>query len=280
MAPSQPTASIALRSSGERIPPAARTRRPDSAHTSARRSNDGPPSVPSRSIAVHRSRLAPACVARSTASGTENDVRRVQPSTATVPARTSIATTSLSPSSRDELVEKAAGGERRGTDDDALGACGHERRGVPRRAHASCSLDARRRRCRDRASDELRPHAACPGCAQVDDVDDLRTGRGDALDQRERVSFAERDLVVVATEESNRFRAEDVDGRDDLECLWLAGHRVSMLTCCNRRWPTNPRIHGERARQTTSSRRFSASGRWTRRSGSSAISARSRRSRR
>ncbi len=122
---------------------------------------------------------------------------------------------------RDELLEKLVAEERSRSDHDAVRARFDERRGIGDRADASRRLDTRRRRCGYGAGDELRVHSSSARRFQIDDVDDLRSGHGDALDQSERIRLAQRDVPIVTAKKTDRFGSEDVHGRNDLK-----------LTCC------------------------------------------------
>ena len=67
------------------------------------------------------------------------------------------------------------------------------------------------------ATHEPGADTAVSGPVQVDDVDQLRAGRGVALDECDRIRTTIGHVREVPAPESNGLRAEQVDGRDYME---------------------------------------------------------------
>ena len=137
-AASHPSSRTAIRSSIDEMPPAAITGSPDRS-TSPRRSTSGPASEPSRAVLV--TRVGDPGRAQSSGEGCRRRARgRVQPSTATSPSRTSIATTSWS--ANGSRPRRGTCGERAAVPDhDPVGACRDRRRDCAFGAIAAADLE-------------------------------------------------------------------------------------------------------------------------------------------
>ena len=165
-------------------PPAASTGRPDAA-TRADELEVGPASVPSRSIAVQRTRATPAARQRATASSSDSPSPRSSRAVRTWPSRTSSATTSRSPSAS---THGAGPGTRRCRQRRG----GARRRAAPPRRRASGS----RRRPAARARRPRRRRARAPAgrararAVEIDEVDAARAGLGEPPRERDRVAGA------------------------------------------------------------------------------------------
>ena len=133
------------------------------------RRDPGPASVPSRSIAVHRTRATPAAMQRSTASSSEKPAPSVQPA---------VRDLAVADVERDDeplaerLHPRRRVGERSGADDDAVGAGRRATRAASsiERMPPDAWSSARRRQPGDEA-DELRADAARARAVQVDEMD-------------------------------------------------------------------------------------------------------------
>ena len=162
IAPSAPARSSASRSASEPMPPAASTARPERSTTRATKPTSGPSSVPSRSIAVQRTRRTPAPTQRPIASSRSRPLS-VQPRRVDdVVAHVQRDDEPLAEGG-DELVEEAP---RRRADHDSARSRGEQRLGVRNGPDPAGSLSPRRRsgprHARRRPRDEALPRARRP----------------------------------------------------------------------------------------------------------------------
>jgi len=97
---------------------------------------------------------------------------------------------------------------------DSRGPCLEQRPGVVDRADAARSLNARGRGDRGQPGDQLALEPPRPGAGEVDDVDEARTRRDEAPNERGGVGQPVRDVLEVAAFQPDRLAPEHVDGRD------------------------------------------------------------------
>ena len=224
IAPSAPAPSSAATSSSERMPPAARTGRPELSTTRRTSSTSGPCSVPSRSIAVQSRRARAPRRSGDRVVDVERALRPARPRM--TPSRTSSATTSrrraprrarraapTPPCRRRPALHRPAGAPRRPR------RCAHRRTPARQRArpprrgprrHRDESGRHARRRGRRRGSSARPPPRSC-----------ARAPRLAVLRRRGRSRPVEADGSV----------AEEIDGRDDFHrCCYVNVLTRSMAT--------------------------------------------------
>ena len=267
IAPSAPACSSASRSSSERMPPAASTGKPERSTTPRTSSTSGPSSVPSRSIAVHRSRETPAAAQRSIASSSVDAAFRPAARSHDAVAHVERDHQPLSERS-DELVQQRP---RRRADDDAARAGAHEGLRVGDRANAAGGLHRRRRRRMHERADHDGADQPGPRAVQVDDVDPLGPFGREAPGELRRLAVL-RDALIVALLEADSFPAEQVDCRNDFHMSLTLCYYANTI-----RWERlTPHTHGRHRRSQSSSRRSPPSARRRRWVASCATSARCR----
>ena len=212
--PRSPAPARGARSSIDEIPPAAITGSPASR---PRRAADrsGPASEPSRpcssrAAAAHRP-------ARSSAASAAAVVPepRVQPSTATSPSRTSIATTRRVAEAASRLSEEG-GGEGGRADHDPIGARGERRRDRIERAVPTADLEWKPAGRRD-PLDELERRRAAERAVEVDEVEAARTLVAEPAGELDGIAPLDRDRLASALRKPHDPSLEHVDRGKNIE---------------------------------------------------------------
>jgi hypothetical protein len=113
-----------------------------------------------------------------------------------------------------EARERSVFDEGGGSDDDTRRARAQQSLGIGDRADASGRLHVSRRRREHGAAHDVGADLSTSRAVEVDEVDQLRACVAVALDERERIGVAVRDLTVVPLAQPNSVVAEEIDCRN------------------------------------------------------------------
>ena len=144
---------------------------------------------------------------------------RSQPSTATAPSRTSIATTSCSPRADAYRSSAPSSANAAVPITTRRAPAASKRLGVCERADASRRLDRDRLDRGHDGADERRVDPTRAGRTEVDEMDQLSATRRELSRERQRIGAPRDDAVERAALEPNGLSLEHVDCRDDRESI-------------------------------------------------------------